>query len=61
MNMFVVDIEDSEFEVGENLVGIYHIGGPSITNDKKIIVKKNSAYAMYRVIVDDNGNVEVIK
>lgn len=59
MNMFVIQLEKSQFEVGENLVRIYHIGGPSITNDKFIIVNKNSAYVTYRVIVNNDGSVKV--
>lgn len=59
MNMLVMQLDETQFEVGENLVRIYHICGPSITNDKKIILEKNSAYATYRVIVNDNGSVVV--
>ena len=59
MNMLGVELDESEFEVGENWVRIYHIGGPSITNDHSIIVNKNSDYTIFRVIVSENGRVKV--
>jgi len=59
MNMLTVQLDESNFEVGVNWVRLYHIGGPNITKDHSIIVKKNSDYVTYRVIVDCNGNVKV--
>ena len=59
MNQFVVQLGKSYFETGVNWVRIYHIGGPSITNDHSIIVKKSSEYTIFRVTVSNNGNVKV--
>ena len=59
MNLFTVQLDSSNFETGENYVRLYHIGGPSITNDRFIVIKETSGYATYRVIVDENGNITV--
>ena len=58
-NTLVIEIQKSKLETGENSVRIYHIGGPSITNDHSILVQKNSPYATYRVIVEKNGKIRV--
>lgn len=55
MNSIVVQLFKPKFGVGVNTVRIYHIGGPSITRDKSIIVNSNSPYVSYRVTVYDNG------
>lgn len=59
MNMFVVELDEYNFQTGVNFVRLYHIGGPSITNDHSIIVNKNSDYTTFRVVVKDNGSVKV--
>lgn len=59
MNMFTVQLDCSNFEIGENYVRLYHIGAPDITNDKSIKVYENSDYAIYCVIVDESGKVTV--
>ena len=61
MNMFTVQLDSSDFETGENYVRFYHIGGPNITNDHSIIDRKNSDFAAYRVVVNDDGSVVVEK
>lgn len=59
MNELVVQLDESNFETGVNWVRIYHIGGPSITNDHSIIVEKNSDYTVFCVTVSNNGSVKV--
>ncbi len=61
MNEFTVQLDESNFEAGENQVRIYHVGGPSVTNDHSVIVRKNSNYATYRVTVNGDGSVTVQK
>ena len=59
MNLFTVQLDGSYFDVGENHVRFCHVGGPSITNDRCILVNEDSDYVTYRVIVDENGNMTV--
>ena len=58
---FIFEFNESQFKTGVNWVRLYHVGGPSITSTKSIIVKKNSDYVLFRVTVAKNGSVKVEK
>ena len=59
MNSLVSQIERSQFEVGENFVRLYHLGGPQIKNNKTILVEENSDYVTFRVTIGEDGSVTV--
>ena len=60
MNSLVSQLERSQFEVGENFVRLYHLGGPQIKNKKTIVVEENSDYVTFRVTIGEDGSVRVM-
>ena len=60
MNSLVSQLERSQFEVGENFVRLYHLGGPKTKNNKTILVEENSDYVTFRVTIGEDGSVRVL-
>lgn len=59
MNMFTVQLDATLFAEGDNFVKLYHIGGPTIHNDKTLVLYENSDFMMISVHVADNGVIEL--
>lgn len=59
MNMLTVEFNRSDFEVGENFVRFYHVGGPTINNDNTVTMVNSSDYTSYRVSVGKDGDIKV--
>lgn len=60
MNTFVIQLNSTNFTLGENFVQIYHLGGPVIQNDKKIVLFEKSDFITFMVRISDES-VEIFK
>ena len=58
MNSYVFEFEQKSFPDGDNYFRIYHLGGPSITNDGAVIVMKNSEFITICLRISDGEIIE---
>ena len=54
MNQFVVQLDKAQFADGDNWVRLYAVGGPTIRNDKTMMMLENSEYVLFRVTIKGN-------
>lgn len=60
MNNFATNVQLSELSEGENIVRIYHCGGPSTRSDEKMALFEQSDYVTFVITVGDEVTVKQI-
>ena len=60
--MHVIQPYVSDFDVGDNYLRIYNLGGPDITNTYDIVMYQDSKSVDYKVVKaqDNTINVEIL-
>ena len=54
-NAFVLQFSEDDFQTGENLLRLYHVGGPCARKDNTIEVFANSSYLIFKVTLTESG------